>query len=56
MVCFVYFKHVFLRYYEGNFAIDEVLLRDAGCKDFSKYRVDQSASENDLMLDFFVSE
>ena len=37
----------------GNFFIDDILLYDAGERDFDKYRVDPS---RDLMQDFFVPD
>jgi citronellol/citronellal dehydrogenase len=37
----------------GNFFIDDILLYEAGERDFDKYRVDPT---RDLMQDFFVPE
>lgn len=37
----------------GNFFIDDLVLYDAGVRDFDKYRVDPTKS---LMPDFFVPE
>jgi citronellol/citronellal dehydrogenase len=37
----------------GNFFIDDVLLYEAGERDFDKYRVDPT---KDLMQDFFVPD
>jgi len=38
----------------GNFFVDEDLLRKHGVSDFSKYRCDPKAKEEDLMPDFFI--
>jgi citronellol/citronellal dehydrogenase len=40
----------------GNFFIDEEVLREAGVKDFAKYRVDPKSKEEDLVVDFFIEE
>ena len=39
--------------FTGNFCIDDVVLHEAGVKDFSKYA---SVPFNELMPDFFVPE
>jgi citronellol/citronellal dehydrogenase len=41
------------RQFTGNFCIDDVVLRDAGVTDFSRYR-HAGVKEADLMPDFFV--
>ena len=38
----------------GQFFIDEDILRSAGVTDFTKYRVDKNAKEDELMEDLFV--
>ncbi|KAJ1653432.1 Hydroxysteroid dehydrogenase-like protein 2 [Dispira simplex] len=44
------------RSFTGNFCIDEVVLREAGVVDLTKYQVDQSLAQTDLMPDLFVSD
>jgi len=40
--------------FTGNFAIDEAILREEGCKDFSQYLAVPGTPEKDLMPDFFL--
>jgi citronellol/citronellal dehydrogenase len=40
--------------FSGNFCIDEDVLREEGCHDFSKYRVDPAITEEELFPDFFI--
>merc|ERR1712038_1508204 len=42
--------------FTGNFAIDEAVLREEGCKDFSQYLAVPGTPEKDLMPDFFLDE
>ncbi|MAH73305.1 MAG: short chain dehydrogenase [Cellvibrionales bacterium TMED49] len=40
--------------FSGNFCIDEDVLREEGCQDFSEYRLDPAITEEELFPDFFV--
>ena len=40
--------------YTGNFAIDEHVLKEEGCKDFSGYLAVPGTPESDLLPDFFL--
>ena len=38
----------------GNFFIDEDILRTTGVTDFTRYKIDPSVKDEDLILDFFL--
>ena len=44
------------REFTGNFCIDDLVLQDAGVKDFSKYRAVPTTAEKDLLPDFFLPD
>ncbi|KAJ2784857.1 hypothetical protein H4R18_000891 [Coemansia javaensis] len=42
--------------FTGNFCIDEVVLRESGVTDMSKYALTPGTADEDMELDFFLSE
>lgn len=40
--------------FTGNFVTDEEILREAGVTDFSKYKVDPSTPDDELLMDFYL--
>lgn len=40
--------------FTGNFFIDEILLKENGVTDFSKYLYDKTMKDDDLIEDFFL--
>merc|ERR1712241_891702 len=44
------------RSFTGNFAIDEQILKEEGCRDFSQYLAVPGTPEKDLIPDFFLDD
>ena len=44
------------RAFTGNFCIDDLVLWEAGVRDFSKYAAVPGTKDEDLRLDFFVPD
>ena len=44
------------REFSGNFCIDDLVLQDAGVRDFSKYLAVAGTAEKDLLPDFFLPD
>jgi citronellol/citronellal dehydrogenase len=44
------------RSFSGNFCIDDLVLYEAGVRDFSQYRADPTVAESGLLPDFFLPD
>ena len=47
---------LFFDYYfcSGVFAIDEIILRSQGVKNFDAYKVDRNTKDDDILPDYFI--